>query len=56
MVIVALFDVTPPEVAVIVAVPIASAVASPLDEMLAAELGTDVQVAMVVTLAVEPSP
>ena len=52
---VAEFEVTPPEVAVMVAVPTATAVASPVDEMLTVVLGTDVQVAMVVTLAVELS-
>lgn len=53
--IVALFEVTPPEVAVTVAVPTVKAVASPFDEMLATELGTDVHVEMVVTSPVEPS-
>ena len=52
---VAEFEVTPPDVAVMVAVPTATAVASPVDEMLTVVLGTDVQVAMVVTLAVELS-
>ena len=54
-VIVALFEVTPPDVAVTVEVPTVAAVASPVDEMLATELGTDVHVEMVVTSAVEPS-
>ena len=48
-------EVTPPDVAVTVEVPTVSAVANPVDEMLATELGTDVQVEMVVTSAVEPS-
>jgi len=47
--------VTPPEVAMTVAVPAATAVASPVEEMLATELGTDVHVEMPVTSAVEPS-
>jgi hypothetical protein len=55
---VALTEVTPPEVAVMVAFPVVTAVTSPLlgevFEMVATELGTDVQVAMPVTLAVEP--
>lgn len=54
-VIVAEFEVTPPEVAVTVAVPTAAAVARPVDEMLAVELGTDDQVAIPVTSAVELS-
>jgi len=54
-VIVALFEVTPPDVAVTVEVPTVAAVANPVDEMLATELGTDVHVEMVVTSAVEPS-
>ena len=54
-VMVALLEVTPPDVAVTVEVPTVSAVANPVDEMLATELGTDVQVEMVVTSAVEPS-
>jgi len=53
-VIVALFEVTP-EVAVTVAVPTVKAVASPVDEMLATELGSDVQVAIFVTSPVVPS-
>jgi hypothetical protein len=52
---VAVFEVTPPEVAETVAVPTVTAVASPVAEMLATELGTDVQVATAVTSAVEPS-
>ena len=48
-------EVTPPEVAVTVAVPTATAVATPVDEMVATELGVELQVAMAVTLAVEPS-
>ena len=54
-VIVAAFDVTPPEVAVTVAVPIVVAVANPVEEMLATVLGTEVQVATAVTSPVEPS-
>ena len=38
-----------------VVVPTATAVATPMDEMVATELGVEVQVAMVVTLAIEPS-
>ena len=52
---VAPFEVTPPEVAVTLAVPTAWAVASPVEEILATELGVEVQVAMDVTSAVEPS-
>lgn len=52
---VAVFEVTPPEVAETVAVPTVTAVASPVDEILATELGTDVQVATAETSAVEPS-
>lgn len=48
-------EVTPPEVAVTVAVPTATAVATPVDEMVATEVGVELQVAMAVTLAVEPS-
>ena len=48
-------EVIPPEVAVTVAVPTATALANPVDEMVATELGVEVQVAMAVTLAVEPS-
>lgn len=48
-------DVTPPEVAVMLAVPIAAAVANPVEEMLATELGTDVQVETAVTSPLEPS-
>ena len=53
---VAVFEVTPPDVAVMFAFPIATAVTKPVAEMVAVELGTDVHVAMVVTFAVEPSP
>lgn len=52
---VAPLEVTPPEVAVTVEVPTATAVATPVDEMVATELGVEVQVAMAVTSAVEPS-
>jgi hypothetical protein len=52
---VAKLEVTPPEAAATVAVPTATAVATPVDEMVATELGVEVQVAMAVTLAVEPS-
>lgn len=48
-------EVTPPEVAAMVAVPTATALANPVDEMVATELGVEVQVAMAVTSAVEPS-
>ena len=54
-VIVAPFEVIPPEEAVIVAVPTVTAVASPVDEMLTTELGSDVHVQMAVISAVEPS-
>jgi len=54
-VIVAEFDVTPPEVAVTLAVPTMAAVASPVDEMLATELGVDVQVETLVTSPIELS-
>lgn len=54
-VIVAEFDVTPPEVAVTLAVPTVTAVASPVDEMLATELGVDVHVETLETLPIEPS-
>ena len=52
---VAVFEVTPPEVAVMLALPTATAVTRPVDEIVAVELGTEVQVAMFVTLAVVPS-
>jgi len=48
-------EVTPPTEAEMVVVPTATAVATPMDEMVATELGVEVQVAMVVTLAIEPS-
>lgn len=54
-VIVAAFEVTPPEVAVTEEVPTDTAVASPAVEMLATEVGVDVQVAMLVTLAIVES-
>jgi hypothetical protein len=54
-VIVAPFEVIPPEEAVIVAVPTATAVASPVVEMLTTELGSDVHVEMAVISAVDPS-
>jgi len=54
-VIVAPFEVIPPEEAVIVAVPTAPAVASPVVEMLTTELGSDVHVEMAVISAVDPS-
>jgi hypothetical protein len=53
---VAVFEVTPPDVAVMLAFPIATAVTKPVDETVAVEVGTDVHVAIVVTFAVEPSP
>jgi hypothetical protein len=56
---VAELEVTPPEVAVIVALPTPTAVTSPLVgdvfDTVATELRTDVQVALAVTLAVVPS-
>jgi hypothetical protein len=54
-VMVAPFEVTPPLEALMVAVPTVTAVASPVVEMVATELGSDVQVEMAVTSAVEPS-
>ena len=54
-VMVAEFEVTPPDVAVTVAVPTAAAVAKPVEEILAVELGADDQVAMEVTSPVVPS-
>ena len=51
---VAAFEVTPLAVAVTVAVPTATAVTSPVEEMVATELGVHVQVALAETLAVEP--
>jgi hypothetical protein len=54
-VMVALLDVTPPEVAVTLAVPTAVAVASPVEVMLATVLGVAVQVDTLVTSPVEPS-
>jgi hypothetical protein len=53
--VVAEFEVTPPDVAVTVAVPTAAAVARPVEEILAVELGTDDQVAMELTSPVVPS-
>ena len=52
---VAVFDVTPPAVAVIVEVPTATAVAKPVLEIVATELGTEFQVEVAVTSPVEPS-
>jgi hypothetical protein len=54
-VIVAAFEVTPPEVAVTEEVPTDAAVASPVVEMLATEVGVDVQVAILVTSAIVES-
>jgi hypothetical protein len=50
----AAFEVIPPAVAVTVAVPTETAVTSPVDEMVATELGVHVQVAVAETLAIEP--
>jgi len=54
-VIVAAFEVAPPLVAVTLEVPIATAVANPVEDMLATELGLEVQVEVAVTSPVEPS-
>jgi len=54
-VMVAAFEVTPPEVAVTEEVPTDAAVASPVVEMLATEVGVDVQVAILVTSAIVES-
>ncbi len=51
---VAEFDVTPLAVAVTVAFPTETAVTSPVEEMVATELGVHVQVEVLVTLAMEP--
>ena len=51
---VAAFEVTPPAVAVTVAVPTETAVTSPAEDMAATELGVHVQVALPETLAMEP--
>jgi hypothetical protein len=53
--VVAEFEVTPPDVAVTVAVPTAAAVANPVEEILAVELGEDDQVAMEVRSPMVPS-
>ena len=52
---VAAFEVTPPLLAVTVEVPIATAVANPVEDMLAAELGLEVHVEVAVTSPIEPS-
>src|SRR5271165_3588457 len=52
---VAVLEVTPLLVAVMVEVPIASAVASPVEDMLATELGLEVHVEVAVTSPIEPS-